>query len=656
MTEILKVDLNSKDIKSENINRLKELFPEIVTEGKIDFDKLKLTLGEEIDLEKEKYGMMWAGKARCFQIIQDRTTGTLKPVREESVDFDTTKNLFIEGDNLEVLKILQKSYFEKIKMIYIDPPYNTGKDFVYKDKFGQQLEEYLKLTNQVDSEGKKLSTNTDSDGRYHSNWMNMMYPRLYLARNLLKEDGVIFISIDDNEVDNLKKICNEIFGEENFVGNFIWKNKAGGGGKQGGNRPGINIKKKEAFVLDHEYIVVYANNITEILRFNEKLTSKEISNYSNPDNDPRGPYKLGNLEMMMPKPISTMYYKMIDPDGIIIQPKGGRHQWRFCEERTKLGLVDGSVVWVKSKCNKDIDKRGYKYVLKSKQYLYNDGEERTKIARSILLTKGLGADGTREIMEILGQKKTEVPIFSNPKPTQLLKYLIKITNTEGGSILDFFAGSATTAHAVLDLNKEDNGNRKFICVQLPEATAENSEAFKAGYKNICEIGKERIRRVIQKIKEEQKQQKLSIDDKQDLGFKVFKLDRSNFKTWDGFTKDIQTTLTDNIEQIKKSTDKDATLYELLLKEGFSLTEDINKFQFSDKQVYSINVDERKLLICLEDKLTLDLFKEIKKLNPTKVIVLDKGFNENDQLKTNAVELLTKVDNDTNKKEYLLKAI
>jgi len=251
-----------------------------------------------------------------------------------------------------------------------------------------------------------------------------------------------------------------------------------------------------------------------------------------------------------------------------------------------------------------------------------------------------------------------INIMDYPKPVNLIKYLIEAITFEDkyAIIIDFFAGSGTTAHAVLELNKEDNGNRKFICVQLPEVTAENSEAFKAGYKNICEIGKERIRRVITKIKEEQKQQKLSTDDKQDLGFKVFKLDRSNFKTWDGFSKNIQTTLTDNIEQIKKSTDKEAILYELLLKEGFSLTEDIKKLQISDKLVYSVNVDESKLLICLEDKLTLDLFKELKKLNPTTVIVLDKGFNENDQLKTNAVELLTIVDNDTNRKEYLLKAI
>jgi adenine-specific DNA-methyltransferase len=620
MTEILKVDLNSKDIKSENINRLKELFPEIVTEGKIDFDKLKLTLGEEIDLEKEKYGMMWAGKARCFQIIQDRTTGTLKPVREESVDFDTTKNLFIEGDNLEVLKILQKSYFEKIKMIYIDPPYNTGKDFVYKDKFGQQLEEYLKLTNQVDSEGKKLSTNTDSDGRYHSNWMNMMYPRLYLARNLLKEDGVIFISIDDNEVDNLKKICNEIFGEENFVNTIIWQRASGGGNAKG-------------IVTGHDFVLVYQKNIVKLIDYKgDEIAENRFSK-----------------DKIVKKGEQTFY---INDD--VIRKKFGKYDegierrcyYEELSEYKNATQIDEIEAKLKS---------GEYFLLKqnnNKHFIATLIEKGTRrklysIIQGVLNNQGFG-DFKRINFNPL--------FFDYPKPVNFMKKLISAMPEKKGIILDFFAGSATTAHAVLDLNKEDKGNRKFICVQLPEATKEDSEAFKAGHKNICEIGKERIRRVITKIKEEQKQQKLSEDNKLDLGFKVFKLDRSNFKTWNGFTKDIQTTLTDNIEQIKQSTDKEAILYELLLKEGFSLTEDITKLQVSDKQVYSINIDESKLLICLEDKLTLDLFKELKKLNPTTVIVLDKGFNENDQLKTNAVELLTKVDNDTNKKEYLLKAI
>lgn len=644
MKEIPKVDLQSKDIKSENIDKLRQLFPEIFTEGKIDFDKLKLTLGEEVDLEKEKYGMSWPGKARCFQIIQDRTTGTLKPVREESVDFDTTKNLFIEGDNLEVLKILQKSYFEKIKMIYIDPPYNTGKDFVYKDKFGQQLEEYLKLTNQVDSEGKKLSTNTDSDGRYHSNWMNMMYPRLYLARNLLKEDGVIFISIDDNEVDNLKKICNEIFGEENFVGIITRKIHTG--------------KYDTDFSKIHDYMLIYKKKNSTLLN-SKKI---DVGNYTNKDNyfNIRGPYKECKLDNASHTYNKSLDYEINTPYGITVpggninnfnlRLSGGNSikdwNWMWSKSKLDFGIENGFILFKNNKDNIQVYYKRYAYVDNSLKNIIR----KIPLNSLFIESKYSSQQGTKDLRELFDNYK----LFDSPKSIALMKEILFMGTGPGDIILDFFAGSATTAHAVLELNKENNDLRKFILVQLPEKTKEKSIAFKKGYQTISEISKERIRRVIKKIKEEQKQQKLSTDNKLDLGFKVFKLDRSNFKTWDGFSKDIQTTLTENIEQIKKSTDKEATLYELLLKEGFSLTEDIKKLQISDKSVYSIN--DNQLLICLEDKLTLDLFKEIKKLNPTTVIVLDKGFNENDQLKTNAVELMTKVDNDTNKKEYLLKAI
>ncbi len=644
MKEIPKMDLNSKDIKAENINRLKELFPEIVTEGKIDFDKLKLTLGEEIDLDKQKYGMIWSGKANCFKIIQDRTTGTLKPVREESVDFDTTKNLFIEGDNLEVLKILQKSYFEKIKMIYIDPPYNTGKDFVYKDKFGQQLEEYLKLTNQVDSEGKKLSTNTDSDGRYHSNWMNMMYPRLYLARNLLKEDGVIFISIDDNEVDNLKKICNEIFGEENFIGQITRKIHTG--------------KYDTDFSKIQDYILIYKKNNCALLN-SKKI---DVGDYKNKDEfyDVRGPYKECKLDNASHTYNKSLDYEIETPFGIVVpgndqknyklRLSGGNSikdwNWMWSKSKLDFGIKNGFIIFKNNNQNIQVYYKRYAYVDNSLKNIIR----KIPINSLFIDSQYSSQQGTKDLRMLFDNYK----LFDSPKSVALMEELLKAGINSEDIILDFFAGSGTTAHAVLDLNKKDNGNRKFICVQLPEATREKSIAFKAGYKNICEIGKERIRRVIKKIKEEQKQQKLSDDNEQDLGFKVFKLDRSNFKTWDGFTKDIQTTLKDNVEQIKKSTDKESILFEILLKEGFELTVPIKTFKIANKDVYSIQ--DNQLLICLEEKLDLDLFKELKKLDPTQVVVLDKGFNENDQLKTNAVELLTKVDNDTNRKEYLLKAI
>jgi len=635
MKEIQKVDLKSKDIKSENINKLKQLFPEIVSEGEIDFDKLKLTFGEEVDLEKERYGMNWAGKYNCFKIIQDRSTGTLKPVRDESIDFDTTKNIFIEGDNLEVLKLLQKSYYEKIKMIYIDPPYNKGKDFVYTDKFGQQLDEYLKLTNQVDSEGRKLSTNTDSNGRYHSNWMNMIYPRLFLAKNLLKADGIIFISIDDNEIDNLKKICNEVFGEENFVANVIWRSKSGG------------ANDSNLVAVDHEYILIYAKDINFGLLGGLPYTDELLKLYTGKDEffELRGPYR---PMLLMQKGLSyseSLTYPIKAPDGTILKPDGGGAIWRWSKDRLTEKTKEGFV---------EFKKNNGEWKIYTKQYLNIDYDgniiNRDKLLRTVIVDID-GRDGTRDIQCLFDQK-----IFTNPKPLKLIKTFLNIGLEKEEIILDFFAGSGTTAHAVLDLNKKDNGNRKFILVQLPEATSKDSEAFKTGYKTISDIAKERIRRVINKHKEEEKQQKLSDkDNKQDLGFKVFKLDRSNFKIWDTNVQNIQTSITDHIDQIKKESNKEAVLYEILLKEGMELTTNINKIKIDNKEVYSI--ENNLLLICLEDKLTLDLFKKMKELNPTVVIVQDKGFNDNDQLKTNAVELMTYVDTkDLDKKEYILKAI
>jgi adenine-specific DNA-methyltransferase len=621
-----KVSKQSMDITKEKIAQLKKLFPEVISEGKIDVEKFRRTLGEDVDGHDEKYGFNWAGRKDTFKNIQTTAKGTLIPADKESINWDKTENIFIEGDNLEVLKQLQKGYFGKIKMAYIDPPYNRGKgyDLIYNDEFGDTIKAYLVQTGQISKDGFKITTDLEIGGRYHSNWISMMYPRLFMARNLLKEDGVILVSINDREFFNLRNIMNEVFGEENFVGAFIWKNKAGGGGKQSGNKPGSNIKKKEAFVSDHEYIVVYAKDIDEILRFNEKLSDADLKGYSNPDKDSRGPYKLGNLEMMMPAPISTMYYEMTDPDGIIIKPRGGRHQWRFCEDRTKKGLKDGSVIWAKVKCKPDADKRGYRYVLKSKQYLYNGDEERTKIARSILYNIALNADGTREIMELFDQDKTEVPIFSNPKPTKLLKYLLEVVGTENEIILDFFAGSGSTAHAILNLNKEDNGNRKFICVQLPEKTKEKSEAYKAGYKTIAEISKERIRRSIKKlgIKE--------------LGFKVFKLQKSNYKIWENYEGQDKKELAKQMQLFKTplvSGYKDnEVIYECIIKEGYSLNSKIENLSIKTNKVYKVVDGKMFFYICLDQNIKDKTVDELKLKKDIMLICLDESLT--DSKKTN----------------------
>jgi len=631
-----KVSKESLNISEEKIAELKKVIPEVFTEGKIDFEKLQRTLGKDIDGKDEKYSFNWAGRKETFKNIQTTAKGTLKPAEKESVNFDKTENLFIEGDNLEVLKLLQKAYFNKIKMIYIDPPYNTGKDFVYKDNFKNNIQSYLEQTGQSNGDGVKLTTNPETNGRFHSDWISMIYPRLFVARNLLREDGVIFVSIDDNEVTNLRKVMDEVFGEENFVGSFIWKNKAGGGGKQSSNKPGSNIKKKESFMLDHEYIVVYAKDINETFRFNEKLSEENLKEYSNPDNDPKGPYKLSGLQMMMPQPISTMYYELKDPDGIIVKPRGGRHQWLYSESRVKKELGEGTVLWVKSKCNTSQDKRGYRYILKTKKYLYQEGEEKTKIARSILLDKGLSANGTREIIEIFEQDKTEVPIFSNPKPTTLLKYLIKVVGTKNELILDFFAGSGSISQAVLELNKEDDGNRKFICVQIPEKIDEKSSAYKHGFKTISEISKERIRKVIKKLskKQEKSKQKKLTKEKEvnlDLGFKVFKLDKSNYKIWEKYEGEDAKELKKQLQLFKtpliSGYKNEDVIYECMIKEGYSLNSNIGKTDIKSNKVYKVTDGDLFFYISLDSEIKDKTINELKLKKENMFICLDEALND-----------------------------
>ena len=629
-----KVGLKSKDIRSEQIERLKKIFPEIVADGKINFEQLKATLGEEIEDSKERFGMTWAGKSKCFRIIQDPSTGTLKPSRKESVNFDTTDNLFIEGDNLEVLKLIQKSYYEKIKMIYIDPPYNTGNDFVYNDKFGQELEEYLRITGQVDSEGKKISTSTDSSGRYHSQWMNMMYPRLFLARNLLRMDGIIFISIDDNEVDNLKKICDEIFGEENFVDTICWKKKYGGGAKE------------KFLVSVHEYILVYAKdkfNLPEILVDFDMEKARRFYKFKDDKFDTLGYHRTHPLEAVKSFDIrANLRFPVTAPDGKEVMPK---RQWRWSKERFKEALAKDEVIFSK---NKEGD-----WVLSSKQYLNNEMGEQRKTKAQSLIDDIFTQEGTKEIFNVFGDAK----IFPFPKPTALMKRLIEIGGVSNDDIvLDFFAGSGSLPHAVLDVNNRQNKNVRFVCVQLPEATDTESEANKAGYKTIADISKERIRRVIEKVAEERKntlkQKKLDENktNDTDLGFKVFKLDRSNFKSWDSEPEALQTSLTDHVERIKTDSSPEEVLYEILLKDGFELATRVKEIKVKDKKVFSI--EKGSLLVCLNEKLDSDLFEEMKKLNPLVVIVLDKGFEDNDRLKTNAVQTLGKNFDE----EYILRSI
>lgn len=505
-----KLDLRSMDITEEKKEQLKQLFPEIFREDVIDFDHLKRVLGEWVDPGKERFGLNWPGKAECMKTIQQPSVATLRPDREESVNFDETEHLFIQGDNLEVLKLLQKSYFGKVKMIYIDPPYNTGNEFIYPDNYTESLDTYLQYTGQKDAEGNWQTTNKETEGRYHSKWLNMMYPRLFLAKNLLREDGVIFISIDDHEVAHLRKLCDEIFGEENFKSDIIWEKRY--------TRSNNTID----FTTVVEHILVYSK--TDLFNVNLlERTDEADARYSNPDNDKRGDWKGASfLNPATPEERPNLSYPIENPNtGKITYPQ--KHAWRRSEEEFKKLEKDNRLYWGKD---------GESPIPSIKMFL-SEARGLTPINFWSHEYAGNTDEGTRELRELDLDR-----IFNNPKPSMLLKRVLEHGTDKDSVILDFFSGSCSTAHAVLKQNDEDSGNRKFIMVQLPEPTEDKSEAKKAGFDTIADIGKERIRRVIQQIKKDQKQDKqleLGEDgeeqEEQDLGFKVFKITPSNFKVW-----------------------------------------------------------------------------------------------------------------------------
>jgi len=607
-----KLDLTSRDIIGDNIRELERIFPEIRTEGgKIDFERLKLVLGEAMDVGKERYGMNWPGKADCLKTLQQPSLATLRPCPEESINFATTENLIIEGDNLEVLKLLQRSYLGKVKMIYIDPPYNTGNDFIYPDNFSESLQTYLQYTGQADAEGRKFSTNTDTDGHFHSKWMNMMYPRLYLAKNLLQEDGVIFISIDDNEVDNLKILCNEIFGEANFLAQIIWQK--------------IHSTKNDAkyFSDTHEYILCYAKSINEVKIKLLPRTDKMDSRFVNPDNDPRGLWASGDLAASEIRKDGNFDVK--GPNGRIFNVPHGKH-WVYSQENMNTFIREGRIWFGK---NGDAFPR-------LKRYLSEVQPGRKSDTVWLASEVGHNQESTREVKAILGYA-----YFDTPKPVRLLKRCALLTLEPSDICLDFFAGSGTTAHSIMELNQADFSNRKFILVQLPEKCPDDSEAQKAGYNNIADITKERVRRVVNKLNEADTG-KMALDGakKQDRGFRVFRLAESNFQPWNaqgvkGVTE-LEKQLKLHIAHILAGRTDDDILYEILLKSGFPLTTPIEQITLAGKMVYS--AAEGALFICLEHELTLELIRAIAAGKPARVVCLDAGFAGNDQLKANAVQI------------------
>ena len=610
----------SKDIVSENISKLKELFPNIFTEGKVDFDKLKSDLGDYVDDSHEKYNFTWPGKTQAIKESQKLSTGTLRPCKEESKNWDKTQNLYIEGDNLEVLKLLQKGYYNRIKCIYIDPPYNTGNDFVYNDDYKDNMENYLKISGQISDSNKgkgiKLTTNTETSGRYHSNWLNMMYPRLKLARNLLTDDGIILISIDDNELENLKKLCNEIFGEENFLVSLIWN-------KQHSQQQGI-------FKRYHEYILVYGKNYQNI----SNIQCKE------------GIIDAGALKKISVKnPASEFTFpsgvRFDAPDGTVLKGTYGDSEQVTVVEGEMiskggklLNEVTLSAGWTQKNQmteyfygNDDVyDTKGQKVI----EFYFNSAgklkclKEKSAITPSSLLQKyGMVSEQTKQLKLLMGGN-----YFDNPKPVKMIKEFASWFLNKDDIILDFFSGSATTAQSLFELNFEKNENNNFILVQIPEATDEKSEAYNDGYYTICEIGKERIRRAGEKAVSESGNHDL------DIGFIVFKLDSSNLEKWEPDYNNIQQSLI--VDEIKKDRTNEDLVYEIMLKYGVDLTLPIEKHD----NIYSIGYGT--LVICLDDNITKEIADKILRIvkhsSISRVVFKDSGF-ASDADKTNIKEIL-----------------
>ncbi|GAA0783592.1 site-specific DNA-methyltransferase [Hathewaya limosa] len=638
------------NIVADNIQKLKEIFPQVFNEDKVDFEKLEAVLGEYKDNGIERYNFLWPGKSKAIRIAQTPSTGTLRPCREESKDWDTTQNLYIEGDNLEVLKLLQKSYYGKVKMIYIDPPYNTGNDFVYKDDFKDNIENYLELTGQKDSEGNKTTTNTEANGRYHSNWLNMMYPRLKLARNLLSEDGVIFISIGQDELDNQVKLCNEIWGESNCLG-IISRQMKAGGGSQG-----------KYFSHNIDYVIVYAKRYDTARYFRGEISedlSKKVYNQLEQSGERKGEYyrAMGLYQSSLGIRPGLRYW-IECPDGTLVIPPGetlpSKHLegekiipntadgvWRWSYEKYIEEKNKGNIEFKKTTNGVLLDNTGKpsEWNVYTKIWL-KDRQDEGQIPSDII-TKYENRHSSKELTSI------NIP-FDFAKPSELIKYLIYIMQQEKDIIiLDFFSGSASTSQAVMKINSEDNGTRKFIMVQIPEKTDEKSEAYKSGYKNICEIGKERIRRAGEKIKEENKD-KEEIENL-DIGFKVFKLDSSNINKWDSsYEQDLEHNLLSSIENIKKDRTEEDVLYEILLKYGIDLNMPIEEHLISSKKVFSIGLGA--IFACLNDEITLDVVEGIGKLKEElkpetcRVVFMDNGF-ETDSVKTNTVQILKRYNID-----------
>lgn len=591
--------MQSHDVIGSNIQKIAQLFPNCMTErlgkdGKpelaIDFEKLQAELSNDILTEgEERYQFTWPDKRAAVRLANTPTTMTLRPCREESVDFDKTQNLYIEGDNLDVLKVLRETYLGKVKMIYIDPPYNTGNDFVYNDDFAQGKGEFEETSGLFDAEGNQtvdpMQRNTESNGRFHTDWLNMIYPRLKVARDLLTDDGAIFISIDDYEEDNLKKISNEIFGERNFVACVAWQR----------NYAPISLKK--FFSESHEYCYIYAKDLNQFQMNLLPRSDKQNKDYKNPDNDPRGVWKVGNLTVG--PAVEKQIYEIIGPTGRKFLPPSG-YCWRFTKEKFEEMRKDNRIWFGTDGNNSPVPKL----------FLTEVQDGVTPMTLWSFEEAGHNQIATRELRDIFGAS-----IFTSPKPLKYLTRYLQIGLNKYSLILDFFSGSATTAHAVMKLNAEDGGNRKFIMVQLPEQTDEKSEAYKAGYKNICEIGKERIRRAGKKIKEESPLTTQNLD----TGFRVLKLDTSNMEDVYYTPQEfyLQSLFNENVKADRTSED---LLFQVMLDLGIELSAKIEAKQIAGKTVHF--VDDNYLVACFDRDVNEATITEIAKLHPVYFVMRD----------------------------------
>ena len=651
--------MRSENLVDENIEKLAKLFPNCITEAKdengnlskmVDFDILKQELSKEIvESDKERYQMSWPGKKQAILTANAPVAMTLRPCKEKSVDFDNTKNIYIEGDNLDVLKVLRETYLGKVKMIYIDPPYNTGNDFVYNDDFATDTEDYLERSNQVDDQGNRMSVNSESNGRFHSDWLNMIYPRLKIAKDLLTEDGVIFISIDDNEISNLIKMCNEIFGERNFVSNMIWKSKSGG------------ANDVSAIATDSENVLVYAKDVS-LFKTNLDKDAEVTTSYNLVDENGRR-YALDRLDKQSLGYHESLDFPIIGPDGQEYRVQHKNHQNKVARWR-----------WSKETVKERYDELVFKY-----PYVYTKNYEKEGvIPRNLLIDERFGRSrtGKTEVADLFNK----VSYFSFPKPSKLIKYLLNISTNKNDLIMDFFSGSATTAHAVMQLNAEDGGNRKFIMVQLPEKIEEKSETYKAGFKNICDIGEERIRKAGAKVVEEIRKStrvygkdkkplennefdksalqmavdKLDINDLSgsaikdfekladkeipDIGFRVFKLDSSNMKDTYYEPNQYSTNLLDQLdENIKPDRTPEDLLFQVMLDLGLMLDSKIEEKTINEKKVFVVGeyneAIDPDLICCFDSDVDNNTVTEIAKLKPRYCVFRDSSMAK-DSVATN----------------------